>query len=231
VTYYVIQNGSSSSPVLHDLVRAVKHLELLLECQVEVIHVPGTLMIVQGTDGLSRGIPMAQTRQPTSSLTIAAQVLAAVPFSPSLGKWLLGQVGLPVCLPYTQCGTTMAWSFEHIFGKLSIWNPTLETTRQALRAFLDIWVEGATATSAIFVIPRVLQRDWSYLSKHVHEMVVVYPRDLPPDIVIVSHVPFVILYVPRYVRSMPPRDSLESSPSVAHFPRWHQAQADYVRGL
>jgi hypothetical protein len=231
VTYYVIQNGSSSSPVLHDLVRAVKHLELLLECRVEVIHVPGTLMIVQGTDGLSRGLSMAQTRQPTSSLTIAAQVLAAVPFSPSLGGWLLEQVGLPACLPYTQCGTTTAWSFELIFGKLSIWNPTPEIARQALRAFLDIWVEGATTTSAIFVIPRVLQRDWGYLSKHVHEIAVVYPRDLPSDIAIVSHVPFVILYVPRYVRSMPPRDSLEPSPFVAHFPRWHQEQADYVRGL
>jgi hypothetical protein len=50
VTYYVVQNGSSSSAVLHELVSTVKQIEMLFGCRVEVIHVPGTLMIIQGTD-------------------------------------------------------------------------------------------------------------------------------------------------------------------------------------
>jgi hypothetical protein len=53
VTYFVMQNGSSASPELHKLVRAAKLLEPQLGCWTEVVHVPGRLMIVQGTDGLS----------------------------------------------------------------------------------------------------------------------------------------------------------------------------------
>lgn len=81
------------------------------------------------------------------------------------------------------------------------------------------------------MIPRVLQRDWGYLSKHIVEIAVVYPKDLPSTCSIVSHVPFVILYVPPYVRSLPPPDSLEPPTYATEYPRWHQEQADYVRGL
>jgi hypothetical protein len=231
VTYYVVQNGSSSSDKLHHLVRGLKRMELLLQCRVEVIHVPGTLMIIQGTDGLSRGLAMAQTRHPLSSVAIAAQVLNAVPFSPQLGVWLLAQIGLPSWHQYTHFDTTSKWTFDHIFGQLSIWTPSPETARQALRTFLDIWVEGATTTSAIFVIPRVMQRDWGFLSKHVQELALVYPHELPPSCAIVSHVPFIVLHVPPYVRSLPTPDSLGEPPHPTVFPRWHQQQANYVRGL
>jgi hypothetical protein len=231
VTYYVVQNGSSGSAKLHHLVRALKRMELLLECRVEVIHVPGSLMIVQGTDGLSRGLSMAQTRHPTSSVAIAAQVLNAVPFSSELGCWLLRRVGLPWWHQYYHLDTTSPWSFDHIFGHLSIWTPSPETARQALRAFLDIWVEGATTTSAIFIIPRVMQRDWGFLSKHVHEIALVYPHDLPSSCAIRSHVPFIVLHVPPYVRSLPPPDSLDQVAPSTMYPRRHQQQADYVRGL
>ena len=231
VTYFVVQNGSSASPELHHLVRALKRMEILLGCRVEVIHVPGTLMIVQGTDGLSRGLAMAQTRHPISSLTIASSVLDAVPFTLSLGHWLLCQAGLPWWYSYNHFGTSTRWAFDSIFGQLSIWTPSPETARQALRSFLDIWVEGATTTSAIFVIPRVMQRDWGFLSKHVHEISLVYPQDLPDSCSFVSHVPFVVLHVPPYVRSLPPPESLDVTTGPTFFPRWHQEQADYVRGL
>ncbi len=68
VTCYVVQNGGSSSAKLHHLGRALKRMELLRECRVEVTQVPGTLMNVQGTDGLNRGLAMAQTRHPVSSV-------------------------------------------------------------------------------------------------------------------------------------------------------------------
>ena len=174
---------------------------------------------------------MAQTRHPVSSIAIAAQVLNAVPFTLELGAWLLNQVGLPKEHPCNHFATTTRWSFAHIFGHLSVWTPSPETARQALRAFLDIWVEGATVTSAIFVIPRVMQRDWGYLSKHVHEIALVYPHELPPTCAIVSHVPFIVLHVRPHVRSLPPPDSLDAIASPAVYPRRHQQQADYVRGL
>jgi len=40
------------------LIREIRILEMELGCVLDVIHVPGLLMIDQGTDGLSRGVVM-----------------------------------------------------------------------------------------------------------------------------------------------------------------------------
>jgi hypothetical protein len=54
VTYNICKKGSSKTLSLHILVQQLKDLELALGCRLEVIHVPRTTMIIQGTDGLSR---------------------------------------------------------------------------------------------------------------------------------------------------------------------------------
>jgi hypothetical protein len=180
---------------------------------------------------LSRGLPMSRTRYPHSSITLAEQVLSAVPFFWEIGQWLLATVGLRPDQSYRHVASLDPWKFHDIYGGLTIWNPTPELARQALRSFLDIWVEGATITSGIFVIPRVLQRDWGYISKHIREVAVVYPCQVPVSMPFVSHVPFIVLYVPPYVRTLPPPDSLESLADHALYPRWVQEQADAVRGL
>jgi hypothetical protein len=93
VTYFVMQNGSSSSPKLHKLVRAAKLLELRLGCRIEVVHVPGCLMIVQGMGGLSQGMWIAPKRLLQSSLDESMLTLEVVPFSPVFGEWLLKLTG------------------------------------------------------------------------------------------------------------------------------------------
>jgi hypothetical protein len=56
VTYNIYKKGSSKHRSLHLLVQQLKDLELALGCRLEVIHVPGTTMITQWINGLSRGI-------------------------------------------------------------------------------------------------------------------------------------------------------------------------------
>jgi hypothetical protein len=56
VNYNICKKRSSKTVSLHLLVQQLKALELALGCRLEVIHVPGTTMITQGADGLSRGI-------------------------------------------------------------------------------------------------------------------------------------------------------------------------------
>ena len=58
VTYDVFRRGTSKSTPLWTLLLKIKLLELELQCVLQVIHVPGTTMIEQGTDGLSRGVTM-----------------------------------------------------------------------------------------------------------------------------------------------------------------------------
>jgi hypothetical protein len=57
-SYWIAASGSSGSPELHKLIEEIRLLELELGCSLQVIHVPGTIMIGQETDGLSRGIWM-----------------------------------------------------------------------------------------------------------------------------------------------------------------------------
>ena len=45
------------------LVVKIEELELELGCHLEVVHVPGTYLIMQGTDGLSRGVWLSPQRQ------------------------------------------------------------------------------------------------------------------------------------------------------------------------
>ena len=51
----VIHKGSSSSPLLYELVVRLHKLASSFLCSVQLIHVSGTRIIAQGTDGLSRG--------------------------------------------------------------------------------------------------------------------------------------------------------------------------------
>jgi hypothetical protein len=156
--------------------------------------------------------------------------LGDVPFSKAMGEWALEAVGLKDTTNYFHHPTLGEWKFEEIYGKISIWTPVPEVARQALVRFLDIWVEGATFTSGIFIIPRILQKDWEYICKHVLTLGEIYPWMLPASCAYDSHIPLVLLYVPLYVRSLPDYRMVESSTTPVHS-RWHMEQADHLRGL
>jgi hypothetical protein len=132
--------------------------------------------------------------------------------------------------PFLHVQSLDDWTFSRIHNRLTIWNPVPEVARQALRFFLDVWVEAPLTTTGLFLIPRILQRDWAFLSKHVTETVVIYPSALPSHLRYNSLIPLVLLYVPCYVRSLPlPRlDELTDRTVYEH---WHYQQAEYVRGL
>jgi hypothetical protein len=63
-TYWIATYGSSPSSGLHALIEDIRLLELELNCTLKVVHVPGTIMIDQGTYGLSRGIWMSPFQAP-----------------------------------------------------------------------------------------------------------------------------------------------------------------------
>ena len=228
--YFIITGGSSKSPELHKLARQIKTLEIELGCRLETIHVPGLLMIVEGTDGLSRGMWLAPSRLTRSSIMESSLALGGTCYSPALGKWALEAVGLAVSTQYQLQDTLSRWSYEEIYGKLSMWFPVPEVARQALVRFLDIWVEGPTKTSGIFLVPRIMQKDWGYICKHVLVIGEYYPGTLPESCMYDSHIPFVLMYVPCYGRSLP-LPSLDHSTPASFHRKWHTEQAESLRGL
>ena len=52
----VFYKGNSKSPLLFELVLRLRKLQLKSNFKLHVVHVAGTRMVEQGTDGLSRGM-------------------------------------------------------------------------------------------------------------------------------------------------------------------------------
>jgi hypothetical protein len=155
-TYYVVQNGSSKSPELHKLVQAIKLLEVLMGCRIEVIHVSGVLMIDEGTDGLSRGLWLSPHR---SSLLESALALGPITYTHPLGQWALEICDLDRDTPFVKQQSLDDWNFASISEQTTTWIPSPGIARQALVKFLESWVETPTQTRGIFLIPRIMQRD------------------------------------------------------------------------
>jgi hypothetical protein len=224
VSYYIMQSGASTSPELHKLALQIKRLELLLECYLEVIHVPGQVMIHQGTDGLSRGLWVAAERSRTTSLIESSQALDAVPFVWPLARWVEREIGLPSGRIQRHFGPLDQWDFPSLAHQWSLWTPTPEVARQALAAFLVGWVEVPLSTGAVFLIPRVLQRTWAHLSHSVVEFRTYCPRDLPLECQYPSDIPFVLLVIWPHVRRLP--DSRVDEPPIERTPHWIRAQIE-----
>jgi hypothetical protein len=120
VTYYIVHNGSSTSPSLHNLIRQIKILELRLKCRLEPIHVPGRLMILQGADGLSRGIWMSADHVLRASVEESHLTLGSTPFTHLLGAWALRQAGLSPTTTFVHVTDTAEWSWRLIGNQISI---------------------------------------------------------------------------------------------------------------
>lgn len=231
VTYYVVNNGSSTSPELHRLIRQVKLLEVKLGCRLEPIHVPGILMIDQGTDALSRGlwIPRERPRRPLAWETRLA--LHSFPSSVALRDWLTSVLSLPLQgAPLLH--DTSPWVWATIGHRYTVWTPSPEVAHLAIHTFLNFWVESPWDTSAVFVIPRVLQRDWHFMSRYVTEVGVYASTDLPPVLGYNSVIPVVLLHCAPFVRRLPASDDrMDTPPKFDRFQRWCLRQAEALRGV
>jgi hypothetical protein len=83
-TYCIAASGSSPSPRLHALIEEIRLLELRLECTLQAVHVPGVVMITQGTDGLSRGVWASPLHDLALQQVLTEAVFAPLAFDASL---------------------------------------------------------------------------------------------------------------------------------------------------
>ena len=235
VTYNLIYKSSSGSPGLMALIREIKYLELCLGCQLEVIHVPGTLMIQEGGDMLSRGVWMAPERLRMLPQEETARVFRALPSSPSLISWMVAQAAAlhpsVVDRHWSAIGSDDLWHGSSIIGQSTCWFPAPETARQVLNSILYSWVEAPLATEMLVLIPRVMRRAWRRVNKHILELGVFLADTVPLAAHFGTDIPVVLLYLPRHVRRLPdPSHRVEQAPVPGRL-RWHSEQADHVRGL
>jgi hypothetical protein len=230
VTYYIVSGGSSGSPELQKLLRHLKSLEIRLSIRLEVVHVPGTHMIDQGTDGLSRGIRLGGGRLRRSPGAEIQRIFEGVPVTPRTVTWARAQVAAVQRHRHVHLMDCRAsWGFTQVSGQATLWFPAPEWAHQVMDGIVTAWTEHPWNTEAFFVVPRVFQRDWGRVSKHIRELGT-FASATVPDYGDLTDIPCLVLHLPCYVRSLPPLRGVDSPARPAGY-AWHADQAEYVRGL
>jgi hypothetical protein len=98
-TYFICTSGPSTSPALHEMVEEIKRIKIELGIVLEVVHVPGTTIITEGTDGLSRGIWISHLHSNPSQDQVLSEIFSPVPFTPDVSQWALNEFGLSSTIP------------------------------------------------------------------------------------------------------------------------------------
>jgi hypothetical protein len=122
-TSYTMSSGSSKSLVIHMLVKRIKQLEIELGIHLEVVHVPGTTLIVQCTDGLSRGVWLSAPQKRPNQPSIMSAIFAPILFSLDVGAWALNQVGLPPTTLWSHWAWNRPVDPDYVRHMLTIWTP------------------------------------------------------------------------------------------------------------
>ena len=86
----ISEAGSSKSEVLFDLVMRLHFMSMHFKCNVFFIHVAGTWIIRQGTDGLSRGDMYEGITKGKMMIYFLPLEKSALDRSPALSKWIEG---------------------------------------------------------------------------------------------------------------------------------------------
>lgn len=229
VTYWISQNSSAKNPRNQALIEDIRLLELELDVELHVVHVPGVVMIAQGTDGLSRGVWMTPLHPLQDQLSFTGRVFRGVTPDP----WFLYYIAQYQNLPSTwDCpGWFSDWDGSHILHRRTIWFPPPEVVRQLLCFLLLTYVESPTDTSCLIILPRVMSHQWKGLSRCLWELATLYPADTPIGYQLLLPIPIVFLYIPPHVRCLTPAvPRLEPAP-VSATVRAHRQAADLLRRL
>ena len=84
----IAAKGSSTSPLLFELVVRLYKLSMKFLCSVNIIHVAGTRIIAQGSDGLYRGNLLEGVQRGEELLSFVPLHISALVRQPSLRQWI-----------------------------------------------------------------------------------------------------------------------------------------------
>jgi hypothetical protein len=229
VTNNICKKVSSKTLSLHLLVQQLKALELALGCRLEVIYVPGTTMITQGTDGFSRGIWVNGFN--TEFKYFAVEVFLPDLPSISLTHWALSHIVIQAehAAWWNVETDTRSWAPQNLMHAHTFWILYPGVSRQGFTASMA-WVESPWGSSHLFLVPRIQQRGFGRVNKHV-EFIGQF-KDIPWVRAHSPRVPFVLYYLPHVVRSLKTyRDDGMDPSSKMRAPQWVRDQVKHLRGM
>ena len=170
--------GTSSSRLLFDLVLRLKKLEMSAKCLIYLVHVAGTRMIWQGTDGLSRGDQNAGVMRGENMLEHVPLDQTCFQRSPKLEPWvrtwLISQnVGAePVFLKPDD------WPCPHPSQGVYVWSPPPAAASAAVEWMAQSIHKRPSSTHVVF-IPRLMSAWWMRMLRKATDVSFVIPVGTP----------------------------------------------------
>jgi hypothetical protein len=131
---------------------------------------------------------------------------------------------------YVYCNWNAIWDARICFDRLSVWFPPPEVARQVLIVMLETWAERPLLSSGLFFIPGTVPAFWSGLSRHLVELLTIYPHLAPLRYQPSLPIPIIVLYLPPHQRSLSTKDRLARVADPAYAFGYRQ-QAALLRGL
>ena len=227
-TYFIMNSGSSRWERLHALIVEIKLLELRLEINLVVIHVPGKVMITQGTDGLSRGVWMSQLHQQMDQQTILAGIFSPVAYHPELFAFAR-TLDSTISSRGEYLHWESKWSETACFDHLTIWCPPPEICRQLLYFLMNMWVERPFTTSCLIFVPRTCSASYLGLSRYIRNIGTIKPHEQPLRYSPLLPIPIEIFYIKPHVSELPNKNRREtfSHPELLQ----HRKEAEEMRWM
>ena len=170
--------GTSSSRSLFELVLRLKKLEMSRECLIHLVHIAGTRMIFQGTDGLSRGDQNAGVMRGENMLDHVPLNLSCLKRSsavkPWIKKWLISQTqGVdPVFLGPDD------WPQSHPSRGVYVWTPPPAAAAAAVE-WMAQSIHKRPSSMHVFVAPRLMTAWWRRVLSKATDVSFVVPVGTP----------------------------------------------------
>ena len=242
VTYFVVNGGTAKNPRLQALIYRIKALEQELQCVLEVVHIPGTTIIAQGSDDLSRGVWLSSHRDYVPAPILIPQLFAGVALKDSWQAFLQREVpGFPTGrLEFRPWSSSLDGST--LFGRCTVWAPPVEMAPTILSAVITAWTEQPLSTSVVVLLPRILQRQWQRLTRHMTALPPRVEEGSPhkrdcyhftdSSLPVYHRLPLVVLYLAPHTYTLPD-DRLEPTPPSLPWRRrqWYERQKELLYGL
>jgi hypothetical protein len=163
-------HGSAKSPLLHDLVRRLRKLEMEGYIFIRFIWIAGTRMIEQGTDGLSRGDLSNGVMAGEHFLKFVPLNKTAFQRQPLLEEWICGT------LPGEQWQTltTEDWFTTGLTDGQFIWTPAPAIAEVAVEKLCEArhirpWC------SHVFICPAIMTAYWRKQLSKVADVIFTIP--------------------------------------------------------
>ena len=160
VSYDIIRKRRSRVPKLHQLVCEISALEVSLDCILVCIHVPGSTMILQGTDGLSRGVTLSRFNMPPPDLY--ARLFSPLPATRLIIEWAISKTATThsQISDWGVAADLSPWEKDLKEHNKIIWMISPQLCRQAMTAATLDWSSHPLDHEHIFVTPRLCQRSF-----------------------------------------------------------------------